>query len=330
MINTPLVSIIIPVYNAENYLDETIRCAINQTWPNKELIIIDDFSTDKSLAIAKKYENNWVKVLSQPNSGASVARNNGLNIAKGEYIQFLDADDLLSENKIEVQIKLLLGFPEHLALCTTVHFQDGIEPKTQPVQHEWYADGSNDPADFLVKLYGGALIGPIYGGMIQPNSWLTPRNLIDKAGLWNEMRNPDDDGEFFCRVILASKGIVYATDAVNYYRKFKTSNNLSGKNDYESASSILKSTDSKSFNLLAHTNRPEVKIVLGRLYYENAFSFYPYYKNLVTEAELKAKNLAPEYRFTPYKNGLKNYLAKVFGWKMVRHFEYLKSKIWHY
>ena len=69
-----------------------------------------------------------------------------------------------------------------------------------------------------MKLYTGNDIKPGYGGMIQPNAWLTPRALIDKAGMWNEFRSPDDDGEFFCRVVLASAGIKFSDTGINYYR----------------------------------------------------------------------------------------------------------------
>src|SRR5580698_4662849 len=96
----PLVSIIIPSYNSENHLAETIKSALSQTWVNKEIIIIDDGSTDSSVQIAKGFESN-VKVLVQKNKGASAARNAGLKEAKGDYIQFLDSDDLLSPDKIE-------------------------------------------------------------------------------------------------------------------------------------------------------------------------------------------------------------------------------------
>jgi len=323
----PLVSIIIPVYNAEKHIQQCINSVLAQTWKNIEVIIVDDSSTDGSLAIAKRYENRRFKILTQPNKGASAARNSGLKEAKGEYIQFLDADDLLSSNKIESQINQLTNFPEHLALCTTVHFQNNTDPTEYPVQHEWYAQGSNDPVDFLIKLYGGGLIGPGYGGMIQPNAWLTPKSLITKAGPWNEMRNPDDDGEFFCRVILASKGIVYAYDALNYYRKFDTSNSLSGRKDHQALSNILKSTDLKVSYLLSHTNSHNAKLALSRLYFENAFSFYPKYKALAREAEKKAKNLAPDFIYNPYYNGLTLFLSKFIGWKSVRYLQYLKTKI---
>jgi glycosyltransferase involved in cell wall biosynthesis len=324
----PLVSIIIPVYNVEKYLVEGIESAIAQTWSNKEIIIVDDGSTDNSFNIIQKYSvYSNIKIIRQKNQGASAARNTGLAIAKGEYIQFLDADDLLSKNKIESQINQLLNFPEHIALCGTVHFEDGTEPTKQDVKHEWFSQGSNDPVDFLIKLYGGGYIGPEYGGMIQPNAWLTPKRLIIKAGPWNEMRNPDDDGEFFCRVMLSSKGIVYSADAVNYYRKFNTNNSLSGQKDRQASSNILKSTDLKASHLLSRTDNYNAKMALSRLYYENAFSFYPKYIDLALEAEKKGKSLTPNFPINPYNSGVTSILSKLIGWKKVRYLQYLKNKI---
>ncbi|WP_299517005.1 glycosyltransferase family 2 protein [Mucilaginibacter sp.] len=327
--NEALVSIIIPVYNAENYLAETIKSALEQTWQNKEIIIVDDGSTDNSLYIARNFECDLVKVLSQQNKGASAARNTGLKEAKGEYIQFLDADDLLSNNKIEVQINLLLNLRGYLALCVTVHFQNGTEPTSLLIRHDWYAEGSDNPADFLIKLYGGGLIGPTYGGMIQPNAWLVPNDVITKAGFWNEDLTVDDDGEFFCRVVLASRGITYAADAVNYYRKFNTSNSLSGQKDRQASSSILKSTDLKASYLLSRTDNHNAKMALSRLYYENAFSFYPKYMDLALEAEKKGKALTPDFSINPYNSGATLILSKLIGWKAVRYLQYLKDQTFH-
>src|ERR1700744_3644001 len=115
----PLVSIIIPVYNAGEFLEETILSALAQTWANKEIIIVDDGSTDNSLAIAKKHKAENVKVISQPTAGASAARNRGLDEAKGDCIQFLDADDIISADKIEGQMAVLNGSEEYIALCST-------------------------------------------------------------------------------------------------------------------------------------------------------------------------------------------------------------------
>jgi glycosyltransferase involved in cell wall biosynthesis len=324
--SVPLVSIIIPLYNAEKYIRESVQSALNQTWPNKEIIIIDDGSTDNSLTMATKYNEEIIRVFSQENKGASAARNHGLKEAKGEYIQFLDADDLLSANKIESQMSLLMNCPGYIGLCGTIHFQDGTDPYAYQVKHEWLSEGSDDPADFLIKLYGGALIGPEYGGMIQPNAWLTPRTLIDKAGLWNEMINLDDDGEFFCRVLLAAHGVRYTTEGINYYRKFNFKSSWSGQKSYEAYKSLFQSTQLKAKYLTAKTNDPRVKLVLSRLFWESAFSFYPYFIDLSESAEEKAKEMAPSYKYTPYNRGINLLLSKILGWKTVRYLQYLKHK----
>ena len=100
-----LVSILIPCYNADKWLKETIESALSQTWSNKEIIIVDDGSTDNSLQIAKQFESNIVKVISQVNKGATAARNKAFEYARGDYIQWLDADDLLAPDKIEKQMR---------------------------------------------------------------------------------------------------------------------------------------------------------------------------------------------------------------------------------
>ncbi|MBS1519717.1 MAG: glycosyltransferase family 2 protein [Bacteroidetes bacterium] len=328
--SSPLVSIIIPAYNSAKYLAATIQSALDQTWANKEIIIVDDGSKDNTLAIAKGFESETVKVLSQENKGASAARNKGLSIAKGEYIQFLDADDLLSPNKIAAQLKKLNGSHDLVGICDTVYFPDGSNPDDFNKTTVWYSNDFDDPVDFLIKLYGGRYVGPEYGGMIQPNAWLTPRSVIDKSGLWNEMRNPDDDGEFFCRVLLASSGIRYSGEAVNYYRKFDSSgSSLSNRKDYESLSNILKSTDSKAENVLKRKDTPLVRMIFSRHYYENAFVFFPMYPDLVHEAEKKARKLAPHFGYNPFEDrgGSVYILSKLIGWKATKYLLYRKQLI---
>lgn len=101
----PLVSIIIPCYNQGEYLPQTLDCILNQTLSDWECIIVDDGSTDNSADIARQYQksDSRFKVITQPNSGSATARNVGLSLSTGEYVQFLDADDLLDSNKLRLQ-----------------------------------------------------------------------------------------------------------------------------------------------------------------------------------------------------------------------------------
>ena len=108
MANHPPVSIIIPCWNAEQYVSEAIESALGQTYPNAEVIVIDDGSTDNSLDIIRSFASR-VRWATGPNRGGSAARNRGLALAQGEFIQFLDADDLLYPDKLAKQVPLSLA-----------------------------------------------------------------------------------------------------------------------------------------------------------------------------------------------------------------------------
>ena len=95
-----LVSILIPAFNAEAWIGDTIRSALAQTWQRKEIIIVDDGSTDETLAIARRFASKELVVVGQENQGAAAARNHAFSLSQGDYIQWLDADDLLSPDKL--------------------------------------------------------------------------------------------------------------------------------------------------------------------------------------------------------------------------------------
>src|SRR3954447_12953483 len=100
----PLVSIIIPCHNAERWVGQAIESALNQNYSNYEVIVIDDGSTDRSLDVIKLFDQRITR-LSTANRGPSSARNAGLDIARGEWVQFLDADDLLHPQKVDFSLK---------------------------------------------------------------------------------------------------------------------------------------------------------------------------------------------------------------------------------
>ena len=103
----PLVSILIPAYNAAEYIAATLESAVAQTWPHKEIVVVNDGSSDRTLEIARSFEPRGVTVVTQPNQGAAAARNAALKASRGDYIQWLDADDLLAPEKIARQIAAL-------------------------------------------------------------------------------------------------------------------------------------------------------------------------------------------------------------------------------
>src|SRR6476619_4323706 len=101
---TPIVSILIPAYNAEPWLGDAIRSALDQTWTHTEIIVVNDGSKDRTLEVANQYASAKVRVLTHDNQGASATRNRALREAQGDYIQWLDADDILDRKKVACQL----------------------------------------------------------------------------------------------------------------------------------------------------------------------------------------------------------------------------------
>ncbi|MBS2212124.1 glycosyltransferase family 2 protein [Carboxylicivirga mesophila] len=225
----PLVSILIPLYNSERYISETIQSCLSQTYRNIEIIIVDDGSTDSSYTIAKKYESWQVRVFKQVNSGACAARNLAFEHCKGDYIQYLDADDILSPNKIEDQLRLIADKDNAVASCSWQYFKQSIGDKKTPGQiiDKDYLN----PVNWLIDSWNGK-------GMAQTACWLTPRSLIEKAGPWNETLKINQDGEFFCRVLLNASRIKFSVNGMVYYR-IGLSHSVSRTNSYEKLSSQL-------------------------------------------------------------------------------------------
>src|SRR4030095_9379368 len=101
----PLVSILIPAYNAERTIADTLKSAIGQTWPRKEIIVVDDGSTDRTAEVVRQFKD--AILVSTKNQDQSAAQNHAFSLSHGDYVQYLDADDLLLPDKIEMQLAAL-------------------------------------------------------------------------------------------------------------------------------------------------------------------------------------------------------------------------------
>lgn len=128
------ISVVMPCYNAEEFVAEAVRSAVGQTHQPLEVICVDDGSTDGTLSILRKLEAehpNLVQVLTGPNRGAPAARNRGLAEARGEYVQFLDADDVLDQDKLEHQAVLIgrSNFQPDLIVAAFYSFGKGQEER---------------------------------------------------------------------------------------------------------------------------------------------------------------------------------------------------------
>lgn len=158
MLAAPLVSIIIPCHNSEACIGDAIDSALAQTYPHKEVIVIDDGSTDEGLSVIRSY-GNQIRWESGPNRGACAARNRGLALARGDLIQFLDADDLLDSQKLERQIPVVLQHSP--AIVYTSYRTQSMQGESIPgLKAPQYPVG--DAVYFILKHYGLATPAPIH------------------------------------------------------------------------------------------------------------------------------------------------------------------------
>ncbi len=130
----PLISVIVPVYNSEPYLSRCIESIILQSYKNLQIILVNDGSPDNSGKICEEYakEDNRITVIHKENGGLSDARNKGIDIAKGEYITFVDADDYISLNFIEVLYECIKQNDADVSVCKTTTFSGKYAPASEP------------------------------------------------------------------------------------------------------------------------------------------------------------------------------------------------------
>ncbi len=304
---TPLVSVLIPAYNAAPWVAKAIESALAQDWPRIEIIVVDDGSRDSTLRAARQLESTRVKVITQENQGAAVARNRALSLAQGDYIQWLDADDLLAPDKItrqlhaggsrEPMVLLSSGFgeffsrPEKAVFSPTLLWQD------------------LSPVSWITTKFENTL-------WMNPAVWLVSRQLTDAAGPWNEALSLDDDGEYFCRVIAASKVVRFVPGAKSYYRQWNPAS-LSRAFSEKACCSLLNSLKLSTRYLLSLEDSPKTRA--AALSYLQAWMqyFYPEKKALLEQINALAAELGgrlePPTLKPPYE-----YIRRLFGWRVAK------------
>src|SRR5690348_2585807 len=142
----PLVSVVIPAYNAARTIPATVRTVLDQTVADLEVIVVNDGSTDTTADVARSLDDGRVRVLSQENSGHAAARNAGLGAAFGQYVAFLDADDLWLPHKLERQLEVLKAHPDVRALSSSAVIVDDL---LRPLFVASSPDGRNELLDVL-------------------------------------------------------------------------------------------------------------------------------------------------------------------------------------
>lgn len=315
----PLVSILIPAYNAHEWISESIRSAIAQTWARKEIIVIDDGSSDNTLSIARQFESKYLKVVAEDNEGVAAARNTALSLCQGDYIQYLDADDLLAADKISSQMSALGPSGSGLTLLSAswgTFFYRYYRAKFTPTA--LWCDLS--PLEWLTRRFE-------HGTYFQTAAWLVSRQLTEAAGPWNAGLRVDNDGEYFARVVLACDRVQFVPAAKVYYR-----NAGSGSVGYIGHSDVKRDSLWRSMQLHIRYIRSlddseRVRAACLQYLQRNLSVFYPERPDIVKQVEelagLLGGELAPPSLYwtlpvigqteAPY-----SWIKSLFGWQLAK------------
>jgi len=312
-----LVSVIIPSYNRAHLICETMGSVFSQTYRPIEMIVVDDGSSDGSAEVIKRWmEKNkndagfTVKYIQQKNAGAPVARNKGLVESKGEYIQFLDSDDLLANRKIDTQVKLIAGYEPMTAV-----FGD----------YRRFSDLGNK----ILVYAKGNLIGSgnqlkewLNGQFAASHSILWQRRDIVENGPWDEKLAVNQDGEYAMRYILKGGRFIYCSNVWSYYRYYLDSTPRMVSNiTKKSSQSRFRIIHDIEQTLIERGELEEYKDVLALNYYELAEDASIFSKEIKRECLDRFNQLSPTDRIPGFF--IERTARKILG-------VYFKKKIFHF
>jgi len=302
----PLVSIIIPNYNKAPYIREAIESALNQTYKNIEVIVVDDGSTDESKEIIKSFGKR-IKAYFLPHKNANVARNFGFKKSKGEYIQFLDSDDIILPEKIEKQVEVLEKTGADMALCYWEYITDSGELKNIKELPKEFHDRE------LFRWF-------IQGNWYTPHCPLYRRQFI-KDIEWNENLCRAQDTDFHLKVAMHYPTAKTIPEVLAYYRISDSEYKKSCK--YR----LIWVKDSFSvYKKLRNRVYDDEKKYLSRILFHIARGIYECDKNLYWDIVKTASRLSHTY----YKSesNLFMFTYKLLGLEFAEKLASLLRKIW--
>jgi glycosyltransferase involved in cell wall biosynthesis len=316
MTAAPLVSILIPCHNAEPWLAATLESALAQTWENKEILLVNDGSTDGSLALAQSFRSRGVTVIDQPNAGQSAAFNTGIRAARGSFLEFLDADDLLAPEKIARQMARLQQLPpDWLATGCWGRF---VRNPGEAIFEHGPVSRDLDPVQWILSLWS-------VHSMMHGAAWLVPAGLVARAGGWNEQLSLINDFEFFSRLVLASPGVAYCPEARSYYRS-GLEGSLSGSRSPKAWKSAFESTRIGTERLLARVDDARAREVCGIVWRQLYWDSYP---DAPADLRRMASRRAREFGLRlgrPPGGPWFTLASRILGWKLARRLQVARKR----
>ena len=214
-------SVIMPLYNKAPYVEKAIQSVLAQTCQEFELIVVDDGSKDNSLEIVQRFKNSKIQIVQQENAGVSMARNNGVKLAKYDYVAFLDADDWWDIHFLEEMKALIMDFPEgamyassyfRVKNCKNIPAKIGV-----PVGFErGYFD--------YIKAYAASPSMPVWTGAV-----IIKKTAFNKVGGFKPLLKLGEDFDLWIRIALKYKAVLLNKPLAYYNQDVETTNRAIGK-----------------------------------------------------------------------------------------------------
>lgn len=270
-----LISVVVPVYNVEKYLDKCVASIVNQTYKNLEIILVDDGSTDSSPAICDEWaqKDNRIKVIHKKNGGLSSARNAGIELASGDYLAFVDSDDYISRNMCLKLYESLLKENADMSIC-------GVE--------KVYSDGRKSE---FGNIPDGRLTQKMFFDSMQGKCgwcWVVAWNKLYKKYIFEDLRYPDgklyEDDFIIHKIISKTKAIAAVSDSMYYYYQ-RSGSIISGAYTINNLDSVEAMLQRCSYFLDTNDDVSRVEFCL-----KNALAFlYHNFDNLKRSREVKQR-----------------------------------------
>ncbi|MDO8572007.1 MAG: glycosyltransferase [bacterium] len=257
--NKKLVSILIPAYNSEKYIRETLDSAVKQTYENIEIIIIDDGSTDTTGEIVASFDDHRIRYLWKENEGIIRTRNRLLKEAKGEYLAYLDSDDIYLPEKVEEEVLFLDAHQEYaLVYCDMLYFFDG---KPDIFYRHTY------------PYYSGNVFDKLLERMFVTNTAIMfRREVLDRVGYYDETMRQVEDLPYFLKMARAGLQFGYLDKRLVHYRLRKDSNTsfeiiddiaADALSVFEKISEGMTSAERKKYNIVKAITKKKMKLALA-------------------------------------------------------------------
>jgi glycosyltransferase involved in cell wall biosynthesis len=305
---TPRVSILIPCYNAERWIAATLDSVYAQSWPNLQVILVNDGSTDGTARVLERYRHRGLKVIEQQNSGQPAAFNRGLLESDGEFIQYLDADDILHPEKISRQMARLRDRADCIATAEWSRFTSNIAEADftkNPIGEDM------SPVDWLVDNWRDG------GGMMYPALWLLPREVVESIGPWREELTLTNEMEYFTRAVLRAAEVLACPGSMTYYRSGNpgTLSTLKTARGWASQFAVTALCET---HVLTRENSDGTRRACSMLWQRFAHGCYPYDRALANAGLARAAALHPARLDLDGGGPRFRVASRLLGWKMAR------------